>query len=463
MWMKYRLSHLSVILALLFFLLGSSAACATAKANIAEQILDDFLASLYPASEPGAAVIVAKEGRVLLRKGYGLSDVRSAATIQPTTVFRVGSISKQFTAAGILLLVQDRIISLSDPLTKFFPEYPRFFGSVTVEHLLTHTSGLRNYPSMPQFVNEEEEYSSGSIILAIRDSALSFNPGEAWEYSDSNYFLLGLILERASGRHYCSFMADRIFSRFGMRRTSCASFAAQCDLVSTGYIKGDHGFTQASERGSAFYFSAGSILSTVDDILRWHRALKAGEVLRRDLYARIFQPFRLRSGEVTFYGYGWVVHDVDEISVIEHGGMIGGFESHILWMPDEEIFVAVLSNSRRRAPTPDVLATRIALYLSSHHLPLVDALPSPTKLSLIVGVYRTADRTYEIAVRDGHVMFLREGGSWARLVQRLDGQLLLENTLTFISFQESRKRRVSTLKVKTKYGKERIAVLEPPK
>jgi D-alanyl-D-alanine carboxypeptidase len=452
-----RLAHVL----LLSFFLYSSATFATVSSGIAGQVIDTFIASFYPASEPGAAVVVAKEGETLLRKGYGIySTIGGAAPLQPTTAFRVGSLSKQFTAVGILLLVQARVISLSDPVTKFFPEFPRFLESVTVEHLLAHTSGLRNYSSLPQFLSEAES-SQASILQAIRDSPLSFNPGEAWEYSDSNYFLLGVIIERAAGLPYCDFMEGRVFRRLGMTQTKCASFGDQCDLVPAGYVKRDEEFIQIPDPGPVFLFSAGSILSNIDDILRGHKVLKEGEMLRGDLHARIFRGFRLRSGETTFYGYGWVVHEVDGVRVIEHGGMVGGFESHILWMPDEDIFVAILSNSRGRTPTPDVLATRIAFYLSSHHLPLADTLPNPTELVPIAGIYRTDDRTYEIGLHDGQVVFSREDGTRSRLIQLSDGRFLLENTFTFIVFQADREGGGGTLTMKTKYGKEKIAVFDP--
>ncbi len=454
------MSARAVYVWLLLFLLRSSAASALDSSNITGQVIDSFVASLYPAYEPGAAVIVAKEGETLLRKGYGVSAIGSAAPIQPNTVFRLGSISKQFTAMGILLLVQDGVLSLSDPVTKFFPEFPRFLSSISVEHLLTHTSGFRNYTSLERFRYQAAEYSPESIIQTIRDLPLSFNPGEAWEYSDSNYFLLGVILERVSGLPYCTFMADHIFRRFGMSQTRCAAPNAS-DQVPAGYFKRDHDFSWASYRDPKFYFSAGSILSTVDDLLRWNTILKRGEILRIDLYLRTFQAFKLPSGESTFYGYGWAIHDIDGIEVIEHGGMVDGFENHILWMPDEDVFIAVLSNSRGRMPTPDVLATRIALYLSSHRLPLMDTLPNPTELSPIMGAYRTSDSTYDITLHDGNVVFSREGGFSARLVQLHDGRLLLEDTFTFISFQTDHKGMARTLTVSTKYGKDRIALFDP--
>jgi D-alanyl-D-alanine carboxypeptidase len=457
-----RIIRVKIVSALLLLsFLNTSGAIATASSITSGKVIDNFIASLYPASEPGAVVVVAKEGETLLRKGYGVSALWSAVPMEPATPFRVGSISKQFTAVGILLLVEARVIYLSDPVTRFFPEFPRFLSSVRVEHLLAHTSGLRNYSSLPQFRSGGAEFPQVSILQAIRDSPLSFNPGEAWEYSDSNYFLLGAIIERATGLPYCGFMEDRIFRRLGMTQTRCASFGDQCDLIPVGYLKYGRDFVQITDHHPSVLFSAGSILSNVDDILRWYRALKSGELLRRDLSARAFQGFKLRSGELTLYGFGWVVHDIDGIRVIEHGGMVDGFESHILWMPDEDIFVAVLSNSRGRTPTPDVLATRIAFYLSSHHLPLADTLLNPTELGPIAGIYRTDDRTYEIGLHDGHVLFSREDGSRARLIQLFDGRFLLENTFTLIVIQADRVGGGGTLRMKTKYGKEKIAVFDP--
>jgi len=443
---------------LLSLLVGGASSFAFATPD--GQYIDNSITSHYPSSEPGAVVIVAKEGSVILRKGYGVSAI-GGSPIQPSTVFRVGSISKQFTAMGILLLVQDGKMSLSDPVTRYFPEFPRFMSAISIENLLTHTSGLQNYTDLKQFSREDVDYSLEEIVLAIRDSPLLFNPGEAWRYSDSNYFLLGVILERVSGVPYCSLMATRIFGRFGMSQTRCAASDAS-DQVPSGYFKRDHEFTGANHRHSRFYFSAGAILSTVDDLLRWNKALTVGTLLRKDLYSRMFQGFILKSGERTFYGYGWVVHTVDGIEVIEHGGMVDGFENHILWMPSEDIFIAILSNCRGRTPAPDVLATRIALYLSSHNLPLMDAPLGPGRSDAALGHYRVADLTYEVALHDGYVGLSRVGRPWARIVQLFDGRLLLENTYTLVSFQARGEGRAGTLTVKPKYGQEILAVSEPP-
>ncbi len=445
-----------LVLGILTLWLASTRAClARSVPEPSAQEIEEFFSSLYSRDEPGAAVIVTKGENVVLRRGYGVSDLATMSPIVPSTMFWLGSISKQFAAVGILLLVQEGRVRLSDPITRFIPEFPRLFSHVSIENLLTHTSGLRNFSNLPEF-DDANRRSHENVLASIRDHSLSFNPGQGWEYSDSNYYLAGVIIERVSRMNYCDFIQRRLLGPLGMSRTKCAPSGKFQEGLSRGYLRGAYGVAAAAVPDSKFYFAAGAITSTVEDLALWHSALAKTRLLTEDLQRRVFEPAKLRSGETTIYGYGWVVHDIRGLRVLEHGGLIGGFENHILWIPGEEIFVAILTNQRGGVPNPDTVATRVALALSSRRMPLQDR--APGSLS-IADVYQAEGRAYDVTEREEGIVFRRIGGEEAyRLFQLEPGVFVLENTATLISALSTQDGSIWALSVKAKYGKERLAI-----
>lgn len=448
---------LRVILALILSIAFVEDGRASDSLNTPDKLIDEFLSAYYSSVEPGASVIVSRGEEVVLRKGYGVVNAQTMAPVQPETVFWLGSISKQFAAMALLLLVEEGRVSLSDPITLFFPEWPRFFSHVSVEHLLTHTSGLRNYSSLSEFEGKELR-SAAHILAAIRDRSLSFNPGEGWEYSDSNYYLVGLIIERVTGVAYCRFVESRLFGPLGMSRTKCGP-GESSDSFASGYIRGAEEFSAAETPDAVFYSAAGAVVSTVDDLLLWYRALKEGRLIAGELQQQVFRQATLRSGKSTIYGYGWVVHDLSGLRVIEHGGLIGGFENHILWIPQEDIFVAILSNQRGKLPNPDTLATRIALSLSSLRIPLRNEGPGSPLPPAAAGVYKMEDRHFEISESEWGATFRRTGGGEAvRMVRFTPGIFALETTLTLVRFLPTQEGDYWALSMKNKYGQERVAV-----
>ncbi len=185
------------------------------------QTLDAMLTKLYPKDAPGAAVIAVRDGKTVLRKGYGMADLELGVPIQPDMVFRIGSMTKQFTAVAILMLVEEGKLAVSDPITKFLPDYPTGGKTITVEHLLTHTSGIKSYTDMPDFLaNIRKDYKVQELIDHFKGEPMDFAPGERYQYDNSGYFLLGAIIEKASGMSYEAFLKQRIFDVVGMTQTS---------------------------------------------------------------------------------------------------------------------------------------------------------------------------------------------------------------------------------------------------
>ena len=272
---------------------------ALAAAATPDQIarIDARFRAAYPASGPGAAVIVVQDGKTVLRAGYGFANVELGVPVRPDMVFRVGSATKQFTSACILKLVEQGKLRLDDPISKYFPDYPAAGRTVTLEQLLTHTSGIRSATDMPAwYPHMREDWTVSELIDFFKNEPLDFAPGSRWHYSNSGYILLGAILEKVTGRPYEEIVADWIFRPLGMKNTRYGSEAPIIPGRADGYRMTPDGVINAPYLSMTQPFSAGALVSTVDDLARWQSALDRGEVLSAESRRRMWTPVVLPDG-----------------------------------------------------------------------------------------------------------------------------------------------------------------------
>ncbi len=348
----------------------------------------------------------------MLRKGYGLAEVELSVPIRPDMVFRVGSVTKQFTAACILRLVEDGRISLSDDLTKFLPDYPTGGRHVTIEQLLTHTSGIRNYTEIPaRYPNRlREDWTLAQLIDFFKNEPFDFEPGTSWHYDNSGYVLLGAVLERVTGKTYPDLLAEWIFTPLGMKNTRYGGEAPIIPGRVAGYQKAPGGgVVNAYYASMTQTFSAGGLVSTVDDLARWQAALDAGEILTPESRRRMWTPVTLPDGTPTRYGFGCGIWRYEDHAVVEHGGRINGFATANMRLPDDRIYVAVLSNCLGCAE-PRALALRAASILIGKPVddrPTV-AMP-PATLDRYAGTYRDPDGDAWVVRRSGDHLSLTAG------------------------------------------------------
>jgi D-alanyl-D-alanine carboxypeptidase len=371
--------------------------------------IDSLFAATYPAGGPGAAVLVARDGRVLMRKAYGMADVELGVPLRPEQVFRLGSITKQFTAVGVLMLVDEGKLSLDDEITKFFPDYPTQGRRITVEHLLTHTSGIRSFTGIPAWEPlKRTDLTPAQLIAVFRDQPMDFAPGTDWRYNNSGYFLLGAIIEKVSGMSYADYVRTRIFEPLGMRDTRVESPTALIPRRVHGYAVGEgRAIRNADYISLTSPFSAGALVSTVDDLFRWGQAVAAGQLLKPETWRRAFTPYRLADGRATGYGYGWFLTELAGRPEVTHGGDIDGFSSDGLWIPSARLQVYVLSNVERGFANPGTLTTRIAeRVLGVSSVPTGVTLPAAT-LDEYVGVYRVSETDRRVFTREGTTLFLQ--------------------------------------------------------
>ncbi len=373
--------------------------------------IDSMLTVLYPAAEPGAAILVARDGQVLMRKAYGAASVELGVPLRPEHVFRLGSITKQFTAVALLMLVDEGRVSLDDEITKYLPGYPTHGHRITVEHLLTHTSGIQSFTGMPAYVaGMRRDLTTDELIAMFRDQPMEFAPGERWNYNNSGYALLGAIIEKVSGMSYADFLRTRIFEPLGMRST----FYEQADAVVPGRVPGydptPQGWRPATYVSMTQPYAAGAIISTVDDQLVWQRAVAEGRLLKPETWRRAFAAYRLSDGRSSGYGYGWFVGEAAGRPSIEHGGDINGFSTNGLWIPSERLHVIVLANHGRGPERdPDAISQQIAERLLGRAAPPAPFAVAPEALQAYVGVYRVSEvERRVITVQDG-ALFSQRG------------------------------------------------------
>ena len=372
-----------------------------------ENQIDEILNAELAPGEPGAAVAVLRDGAFLHCKAYGLANVEWGNPLTVDTVFAIASLTKQFTAVAIMMLKERGLLSLDAPIEATLPGFPTEGRRVTVRHLLNHTSGIKTYTTLANYQNGTSRLRSSLKDLVARIAGLPFDfaPGERWLYNNSGYVLLGAIIERISGMKYRDFLEREIFQPLGMSQTRYLFDEPIVPRRAAGYQRGRHGIENASYESPTYYHAAGGLGSTVLDLARWDRAIRANHVVSANSLAEMLQPTVLNDGSEFPYGFGWGTADYFGRRVYHHAGGVNGFACHMLHCRDEAVTTIVLSNLYQ---FPFDRVAR-ALVRSVFHEALVAPLPKPMAtgaLAAYSGTFR-ADATT---------------GSWERrLVASADG------------------------------------------
>jgi D-alanyl-D-alanine carboxypeptidase len=390
-----------------------SAAAAVDATELRGQI-EAFLAATYPADEPGAAVIAVRDGEVVYRGARGMADLELGVRLEPDMVFRLGSVTKQFTAAAILLLEERGELSVDDPITRFLPDYPTHGHTVTIAHLLAHTSGIRSYTGIPGWMQTKIKQDLGldELIDGFKSEPMDFAPGERFLYNNSGYVLLGAIVEKASGKSYPEFVDEEIFRPLGMS----ASYYGDHDRIIPRRVKGYDGgpgsYRNAQYLSMSQPHAAGSLLSTVDDLARWDATLYTDDLLSEESRRKQVVPFTLNDGSATGYAYGLSIGELRGRPSVSHGGGIFGFSTFALRLPGERVYVAVLSNDTGRPVRPGYVAQKITAMVIGDPFPDHRPVPRPAaELEEYVGVYRIdAETTRTVKLADGKLVTQRTGG-----------------------------------------------------
>lgn len=348
----------------------------------------------------GLSIAIARNGKLVLSKGYGLAEVEHDVEADENSSFRIGSITKQFTAAAVVRLMEQDRLSLDDPITKYVPGYNTHGHDITVRHLLTHSSGITNYTRIKRIMVDEpeRELARHELLDLVQNEPLAFEPGTKGDYSNTGYYLLGMIIEKASGKDYCSYLHDEFFAPLGLARTRCDS--------NTQIIKGRaQGYTVVgtellNDRGLATgtTYSAGMLIASARDLVVWADALAAGKVVSPQSYKLMTTRSALSGGATSEYGLGFIIDSLEGHARLQHGGNIFGFSSMLARFPNDGLTIAVLSNCQA------VSASRIADDLSRVALGIpepaaaVEAALSRAVMARCEGVYTFPGAGWDVTI-----------------------------------------------------------------
>ncbi len=300
---------------------------------------------------PGLSLAVTVDNELIFTKGYGLSNVELQFPALAESVYEVASITKQFTAMGVLLLVQDGKLGLDDPVRKHLPDTPAAWEKITLRHLLTHTSGIPDYDDAGHPLDVHRDYTEDELVRLATTLPLRFQPGARWSYSNTAYVLLGIIIHRASGEGYNDFLRERIFSRLHMGSTRALSSTDLIPYRANGYEL-DEGRLKNQDwlAPSLCGTGDGGLVSSVVDLAKWDGAIQSGALLPPARWKEVFTPVTLNSGKTFPYGFGWFVREQNGAPYYEHSGHLQGFASHILRFPRARVSVVVLANLSQADP-----------------------------------------------------------------------------------------------------------------
>ncbi|PQA95786.1 serine hydrolase [Chryseobacterium shigense] len=326
--------------------------CENTKAQTYEKKTDSLILTGFGhQNEPGGAFLVSKKGKIIYRKAFGKANLELDANMTPDHVFQIGSMTKQFTAVAILMLEQQGKLNVGDPISKYIKDYPSG-DKITIHHLLTHTSGIKDFTKMKALSTiAQKEMKPEMMVDFFKNETADFAPGEKFDYNNSGYVVLGYIIELVSGQTYEDFIKKNIFEKARMSHSYYATDRQLIPKRAYGYHQKEYGFVNKTMISFSVPFSSGSLMSTVDDMLKWQQALNRNLLLHTAETQKAFQKYKLNNGEEFSYGYGWHLKDINETPDREHGGIIFGFKSMGVYIPSEDIYVIGFSNCDCHSPT----------------------------------------------------------------------------------------------------------------
>ena len=392
-------------------LLAGSGAHAQQETSSATSARLDAVAQAYtPNHAFMGAVLVARGDDILLNRGYGEADLEWGLANTPNVKFRLGSLTKQFTAALILMLQEDGKLKLSDPVSKYLTDTPKSWAAISLAQLLGHVSGIPNFTDDDRFtVWSMSPHTSAEELTFIEAKPLGFQPGEKFEYSNSNYEVLGAVIEKLSGHSYADMLKQRIFEPLGMQDTGLDSDALILAKRAQGYKLGTAGLEHARSESMTVPWAAGSIYSTTGDLLRWEHGLFGGRLLSGASLKLMTTPGK---GD---YGLGVVASKRDGQLLIDHGGGIEGFNTYLAYEPESRIAVVVLGNVNGVAP--GVLGLQLLDVASGKSVVLpTDHKPAPIsqgELTKFEGEYRLPSGTSVIIAKGSQGLTMKRGNGGA--------------------------------------------------
>ena len=371
----------------------------------------------------GLSIAVAQHGKILLEEGHGIADAELDVPVDEETMFRIGSVTKQFTAALVMRLVEQERLALDDQIARYLPDSPLQGRAVTIEQLLQHTSGIKSYTDLGEAWEKlwPLELTHAELLALVEDEPFDFEPGSGWRYNNTGYYLLGMVIERVTGRSYAEHLQEELCTPLGLTRTRYDSNRELIHNRAQGYTLDGDELVNDQMIGMSQPGAAGGILSTAGDLVRWQMALTTGKVVRPESFARMRTSTVLPNGHDTRYGFGLQLDEWAGMPRVQHGGGIFGFNSMLFWLPDQDLHVAVISNGEPLSSAE--LAEAIAYAVLDIEPPSLKDEPIPADLiARLTGEYVFTGIGMEARVfeREGQLMVQASGQEAFRILWQGD-------------------------------------------
>ena len=380
--------------------------------NSIEGRIDAVLAAELESGGPGAAIAVIRDGAFIHRKAYGMANIEWAVPLTPDAVFRIASLTKQFTAVAIMMLAERAQLSIDAPIETWLPDWPARGRTVSARRLLNHTSGIWSHDSSQIDRTKRPNPPVEEVLELIRTQPFAFEPGERYDYNNSGYLLLGAIIATVSGKRYEDFLRDEIFAPLGMDHTGMLRHEAITPKRAYGYVRGRKRFHNARLDAMSWSHAAGALGSTLDDLAKWDRAVRTGRLISAETLKTMLTPTTMNDGSVFPYGFGWGTANYEGRRAWHHTGGISGFASHMLHFRDEDLTTVVLSNLYL-FPFDKVTRGVIRAALDLDEVSATPIALSVAELAACVGRF-SGDYDREIFAVEGGLTFV-EGGRPALL------------------------------------------------
>ncbi|HEY0457624.1 MAG TPA: serine hydrolase [Pyrinomonadaceae bacterium] len=416
---------------------------------------DKILSTEFKPEEPGGVVLIAQKGRIIYKKAFGLANIELNVPMKEEMVFNIASMTKQFTAVAILQLVEQGKLSLQDEITKYLPDYPVGIQKITVENLLTHTGGIpaSDPVAMTRLQGEKRLIALAEIIATFKSRPFDFAPGTKMIYSNNGYILLGAIIEKVSGMSYPEYLEKNLFKPAGMTETHFGDDYKITKNRAASYIysRAESQFLNAANDKVETAYSAGGIQSTAGDFFKWQEALVSYKLIKKESLVKAQTEYKLPNGKGTNYGYGWFIGNIQGSPLVEHGGNMGGFMSHAIYLPQEDVFVAVFYNFRA-ARLPELLAGDLAALTIGKPFNIKEITLDENLLKTYVGVYEEEGIERLITIENGKLYYQRVGANKLNMKPYSKDKFFFENLAVIAEFKRDANDKIVSLNLVNKRG-----------
>lgn len=414
--MKYR--NLKMLTLCCCFFLASAACCAQSlQDTLLTRKIDELIKQKLTSVAPGCVILIAKKGQIIYKNAFGLANLQAKIPMQNDMIFRIGSITKQYTAIAILQLVEQGKLSLQDTIQKYVKEFPTKRYPVTIENLLTQTSGIPNYLTIQNHdpAKNRDQYTPAQGVDYFKDEPLNFKPGSKFEYSNSNFYLLGYIIEQVTGQTYESYIKKYLFEPAGLRHTYYIHKETNIVNMTSGYSQhGGKNWEPAELQDPTLMYAAGGIMANAEDLFKWHQALYAEKLISSKFLQQAYTPYQFPDSSLSEYGYGWFIKNLNGSKTVEHSGSTDGYQTDEIYLPEQDVFVAALFNGFKEDMNFIILSNDIARLAANkplqHELKL-----EGDSLSRYAGIYIYNTEHQMIVTFKGDQLFIEASNPKDRL------------------------------------------------